>query len=163
MTETPQAKKSRIAVATALAVALAGPAEGIRRVAYYDPPGILTVCEGHTGPDIIKGKVYSFEECAKFMDNDMRQAVATVERCQPGLPVNMLAAYSDAVYNLGGKIVCDKKASTAARMLAAHDFGGACGQLPRWDKASVGGFMVALPGLTKRRLVEYKVCMKDVP
>jgi hypothetical protein len=75
----------RTALATALAIGLAGPAEGLRRTAYYDPPGILTVCKGHTGDDVVKGKVYSLAECDQFMTDDMRKAINIVERCVPGL------------------------------------------------------------------------------
>lgn len=70
----------RKAAAAAIAVALAVPAEGLRRVAYYDPPGILTVCRGHTGPDVVKGRTYSLAECDRFMDDDMREAVSAVDR-----------------------------------------------------------------------------------
>jgi GH24 family phage-related lysozyme (muramidase) len=144
----------RKSVALTLAVALAVPAEGLRQYAYYDPPGILTVCYGHTGGDVEKGRAYSLDECKALLDVDMRAAVATVERCAPGLPVDSLAAFSDAVYNLGPKIVCSPAASTAARMLQAGDVKGACEQLTRWDKARVAGVAVALPGLTQRRAAE---------
>jgi GH24 family phage-related lysozyme (muramidase) len=39
-------KTRRRSAAAALAVAIAIPAEGLRQWAYYDPPGILTVCYG---------------------------------------------------------------------------------------------------------------------
>ena len=152
-------RQRKVLLATALATALAVPAEGLRRVAYYDPPGVLTVCQGHTGADIIKGKVYSLKECDQFMTDDMRDAVATVERCAPGLPVNVLAAFSDAVFSIGPKIACNPQASTAARMLKAQDYAGACNQLLRWNKAVVLGVMVPLPGLTARRVTEQKVCL----
>lgn len=152
-------RSRQVLLATAIATALAVPAEGVRRVAYYDPPGILTVCRGHTGADVVNGKVYSLAECDKLMTDDMRAAVATVERCTPGLPVNVLAAFSDAVFNIGPKIVCDTKASTAARLLKAGDYAAACNQLLRWDKAVVLGVMVPLPGLTTRRSAEQKVCL----
>jgi GH24 family phage-related lysozyme (muramidase) len=42
----------RIAAAAALASAIAIPAEGVKLLPYYDPGGILTVCRGHTGPDV---------------------------------------------------------------------------------------------------------------
>ena len=142
-----------------LACALAVPAEGLRRVAYYDPPGILTVCRGHTGPDVKKGVVYSLEQCDAWMTQDMRQAVAIVERCVPGLPVNVLAAFSDAVFNMGPTIACSQANSTAARLLKAGDYAGACRQLPRWDKARIGGVMMPLPGLTKRRAAEMALCL----
>lgn len=149
----------RVALATALATALAVPAEGLRRVAYYDPPGILTVCRGHTGKDVVKDKIYSLEQCDKWLTDDMRNAINTVERCQPGLPVNALAAFSDAVYNLGPTIACDPSRSTAARLLKAGDIKGACNQLLRWNKARVAGVQVVLPGLTKRRERERELCL----
>jgi GH24 family phage-related lysozyme (muramidase) len=90
----------------------------------------------------------------------MRKAVAEVEQCAPGLPVEVLAAFSDAAYNLGGKIACDTNNSTAARYLRDGKLIEACNQLPRWDKAKVGGALVALPGLTKRRHAELDLCLK---
>lgn len=149
----------RIAAATAIATALAIPAEGIKLTPYYDPPGILTVCRGHTGPDVIKGRQYTLAECDKFMTDDMRAAIAIVERCHPGLPENVLAAFGDATFNIGKTIACDTNKSTAAHLLAAGDYVAACNQLPRWDKARVLGVMVTLPGLTKRRNEELKVCL----
>lgn len=150
---------ARRALALTLATAIAVPAEGLRRYAYFDPPGILTVCRGHTGADVVKGKQYSFAECDQFMNDDMRKAVAIVDRCVPGLPANVLAAFADAVYNMGPTIACDTKRSTAARLLKIGNLPKACGQLPRWDKASVAGVMVSLPGLTKRRALEMDVCL----
>jgi GH24 family phage-related lysozyme (muramidase) len=154
--------KQRIAAATALATALAVPAEGIRRIAYFDPPGILTVCRGHTGPDVVTGKVYSLAECDAFMTDDMRKAVAIVERCVPGLPVNVLAAFADAVFNMGRTIACDHKNSLAARLLSAGQLDAACKQLPRWSKARVLGILIDLPGLVKRRALEQEVCLKGI-
>lgn len=150
------------ALAAVLATAIAVPAEGLRQYAYYDPPGILTVCRGHTGADVVKGKKYSLKECDQYMSDDMRKAVAIVDTCVPGLPVEVLAAFSDGVFNIGGKIACDTKHSTAARMLKAGDLEAACHQLPRWNKARVMGVMVALPGLTKRRAAEKELCLSGV-
>lgn len=152
---------SRLGRAAALAIAIAIPAEGLRQVAYYDPPGVLTVCYGSTA-NVEAGNVYSLAECRARLDAEMLAAVETVEKCAPGLPENALAAFSDAVYNLGPRIVCDKKNSTAARFLAAGKVGEACAQLPRWNKASIGGVMVELPGLTKRRMAEFNLCMKGM-
>ena len=151
-----------IKLAAVLATAIAVPAEGLRQYAYYDPPGILTVCYGHTGDDVIKGKKYSLAECDKFLTDDMREAIATVDRCVPGLPVPVLAAFGDGVFNIGPKIACDTKNSTAARYLKAGNLRAACDQLPRWDKAKVMGVMVSLPGLTKRRAAERELCLKGL-
>lgn len=154
-----QPASKRVALATAIATAIAVPAEGIKLTPYYDPPGILTVCRGHTGADVVINRQYSMAECDRFMTDDMRHAVATVERCAPGLPVNVLAAFADATFNLGPTIACDQSKSTAARLLANGNWQLACHQLPRWNKARVYGVMVELPGLTKRRAVELDVCL----
>lgn len=154
-------KGKRVGAAVALAAAIAIPAEGLRQWAYYDPPGILTVCYGST-TNVQKGKKYSLDECRARLDEDMRKAIAEVDACVPGLPVPVLAAFSDATYNIGSKIACDTRASTAARLLKAGDIAGACQQLPRWNKAMVGGMMISLPGLTKRRAKEMALCMEGV-
>ena len=120
---------------------------------------MLTTCFGHTGPDVVKGKKYTLAECNQFLTDDMRTAIDIVERCAPGLPEKPLAAFADATFNLGSRLVCDTKNSTAARLLKAGDIVGACKQLPRWNKARVGGVMVTLPGLTKRRAKEMEVCL----
>jgi lysozyme len=148
----------RVKVIIGLAAAIAIPAEGLRQYAYYDPPGILTVCYGHTGPDVVKGKRYSLEQCKALLNADMLRAVQTVERCQPGLPENVAAAFSDAVFNLGPRVACDRKTSTAARLLGAGEFHAACNELPKWNKARVAGVLVPLPGLTTRRAKERDLC-----
>lgn len=146
---------NRLLAAAALATAIAIPAEGLRQYAYRDPPGILTVCYGTTGKDVVAGKKYSLQECKAFLDRDMLKAVQTVEKCLPGLPENVLAAFSDAVYNLGPSVACE---STAARLLRSGRVMEACDQLPRWNKAKVAGVYVELPGLTKRREAERRLC-----
>ena len=146
---------NRLLAAAALATAITIPAEGLRQYAYRDPPGILTVCYGTTGKDVIAGRKYSLQECNAFLDRDMLKAVQTVEKCQPGLPENVLAAFSDAVYNLGPSVACE---STAARLLRSGKVIEACDQLPRWNKAKIAGVYVELPGLTKRREAERRLC-----
>jgi len=156
-------RKTVTATATALAIGIAAPMEGLKLTPYYDPPGILTVCRGHTGPDVIPGKTYSLEECDALFTDDMRQAINTVERCHPGLPAPVLAAFADAVFNIGPRIACDRANSTAARHLAGGRLEEACHQLPRWNKARVFGVMQELPGLTKRRELERNLCLQGVP
>ena len=145
--------RQRLAAA-ALALVIAIPAEGLRQYAYYDPVGILTVCYGST-TNVEKGKKYSLAECRARLNKDMLAAIDTVERCHPGLPENVLAAFGDAVYNIGPTVACN---STASNMLTAGDIPGACAQLSRWNKARVAGVLVELPGLTKRRLKERTLC-----
>ena len=156
-------KGKRVGTAVALAVAIAIPAEGLRQWAYEDiaNPKLLTVCYGST-TNVQKGVKYSLDECKARLDDDMRAAIAQVDACAPGLPVPVLAAFGDAVYNIGPRIACDTSASTAARLLKAGDLAGACQQLPRWNRATVAGRSVELPGLTKRRAKEMDLCMEGV-
>lgn len=146
-------------VALALAIVIAVPAEGLRQYAYYDPPGILTACYGST-TQVVKGKRYSLEECEGRLNKDMLAAIDQVDRCVPGLPAPALAAFGDAVYNMGPAIVCNTAKSTAARYLQEGSIEAACNQLPRWDKARVLGVMVTLPGLTARRAKERALCLQ---
>lgn len=151
------ATNSRLLIATALATALAIPAEGLRQKAYFDPPGILTVCYGST-TNVQRGKTYSLEECKERLDADMLNAIQAVEKCHPNLPANVLAAFSDAAYNIGPTVACN---STASRMLTSGDIEGACNQLPRWSYAKVAGVNLQLPGLVKRRESERKLCLGE--
>ena len=153
--------RRRAGIIAAIATAIAIPAEGLRQVAYYDPPGILTVCYGST-TNVEKGKTYSLAECRARLEADMLAAVETVERCAPGLGDNQLAAFADAVYNLGPTIACSQKKSTAARLLKEGRVAEACMQLPRWSRAKIMGMSVKLPGLVKRRNAEMTLCMEGL-
>lgn len=165
----PNANKSKIVVAAgasaaALAISLAMHFEGLSQKTYADAgKGIITACYGHTGKDVRSGETYSLEQCKKWLTNDMAEAVRAVNRCAPGLPDPILAAFADAAFNLGPTIACDTKASTAARFLASGRLREACDQLPRWDKARVAGVLMPLPGLTRRRATERELCLKGLP
>lgn len=150
---------ARKAAALALAIGLAAPAEGLRQWAYRDPPGIPTICMGHT-EGVKMGDFRTIPECKALLTADMLATIETVERCVPGLPVPVLAAFSDAAFNVGPVIACNRSKSTAARLLAQGRFAEACAQLPRWNRATVAGVSVELPGLTKRRLLERELCLK---
>lgn len=152
-------KAQRIGGAAAIAAALAIPAEGLRQVAYRDPVGIPTLCFGST-KGVRMGDTATVEQCREMLTREMLEAVDVVDKCQPGLPLEVLAAFADAAYNVGPTIACDTGRSTAARLLAARRFAEACEQLLRWDKARVGGVMVTLPGLTRRRAAERDVCLR---
>ena len=145
----------RYAAILGAAATLAAGFEGLRQYAYYDPrPGdaILTVCYGST-TQVEKGKKYSLEECKQRLETDMAEAIAAVERCHPGLPDNVLIAFSDAVYNIGPKVACN---STASKYLSQGNYEAACKELPKWNKSNG----VVLPGLTRRRNAEMAICLE---
>lgn len=152
---------NRKAIALVLATALAVPAEGLRQWAYKDPVGIPTVCFGSTA-GVRMGDFKTVPECKALLTKEMTDVIESVEKCRPGLPPEVLAAFADAAYNLGPKIACDGARSTAARRLADGDYAAACRELPRWNRATVAGLSVVLPGLTKRRNMEMELCLRGV-
>ena len=60
-------RNQKIGTAIASGVALTASSEGIRQFAYYDPPGILTVCYGST-TDVQPGRRYSLAECRQRLE-----------------------------------------------------------------------------------------------
>lgn len=152
----------RTAAALAAAIAIAAPFEGLRNYAYRDPVGIPTICYGSIA-GVRMGDYKTTEECKALLGVEMWERIETVERCVPGLPVNMLAAWASAIFNTGAHLVCDLGRSTAARLLKAGQWVEACRQLPRWNKATMLGQLITLPGLTRRRAAEMNLCLKDAP
>lgn len=148
----------RWGAALALATAIAAPMEGTMLNPYRDPTGKLTVCMGST-TDIDPTKTYTYDECKIRMESDMLAFIAKVEECRPGLPLEVLAAFSDASYNLGERVACDTRTSTAARYLASGEYDKACHELVRWNMATVLGIDMQLPGLTRRRKAEMELCL----
>lgn len=146
----------RAGAAAVVASALATCYEGTVLKCYVDPVGVLTSCTGHTGPELRPGQVFTQGQCLNLLNADMGHAVDQVLACAPAAPDHVIAAFSDAVYNLGPTIACDRTRSTAARLLATGQWEAACLQLDRWNMA--GGRV--LPGLTRRRAAERDLCLK---
>jgi lysozyme len=141
-----------LAAALTIAGGLIAKWEGVRYVPYLDVGGVLTVCVGHTGPDVIPGKRYTPEDCKRFLDADTAIARATVHRCLP-MPLlpQIEGALTSATFNAGPNVVCG---STLQRKGMANDWPAACRELSRWVyvKRSVS------PGLENRRADERAVC-----
>lgn len=150
--------RKKAGIAVALAAAIAMPSEGLRQFAYRDPVNIATICWGST-KNVKIGDYSTLEQCKARLSDDMALAVEQVDSCAPSAPTHVLAAFSDAVFNMGPTIACDTSQSTAARKLKAKDWDGACNELPKWNKARVAGVLVELPGLTKRREKEKHLCL----
>lgn len=127
--------------------------EGARYTPYADAVGVLTVCYGHTGPDIVRGKRYTIDECKALLDADMRVANASVRQC---IPVPMLrqveVALTSLVFNTGPKAVCGN--ATIRRKALANDWPGACEAIDLWKYA--GGRVMR--GLVWRRADEKAIC-----
>jgi lysozyme len=65
-------------------------------------------------------------------------------------------AYTDFTFNVGVDAFAK---STALRKLNAGDRAGACAEMLRWNKGTVKGKLVVLPGLDRRRKAENLACV----
>lgn len=153
---TPALKKKLAAVAgggaLAIAAVLIPDLEGVRYESYYDVAGVLTVCYGHTGTDIIRDKTYSKAECRAMLDKDLVPFARSVERSVK-VPASeyQRAALISFSYNVGIRAF---ENSSLLRKLNAGDYVGACDGLRQWIYA--GGKQWR--GLMNRREVEHAVC-----
>lgn len=131
--------------------------EGTKYQAYKDIGGILTVCTGHTGPDVVVKKVYTPEECAALTTKDATTAAQGVLAVSPHLLYHpmQLAAMVSFSYNVGtgtyGK-------SSVAALANKGDFIGACNALLKYTYAN-GKYV---PGLATRRTQEQTICLSTL-
>ncbi|EOX4278470.1 lysozyme [Vibrio cholerae] len=138
--------------AIAIAASMIKPLEGIEYVPYRDVVGVLTVCYGTTGPDVIEGKTYTQEECDYFLERDLKKIERQIlPMIKPALPEPTKAALYSFTYNVG---VGAFSRSTLLKKLNDGDITGACDELKRWVYA--GG--QKWKGLMTRREIEEEVC-----
>jgi len=84
--------------------------------------------------------------------NDLYTFDGALKRCVTApLAQHEYDAFLSLSYNIGSTAFCG---STLVRKLNAGDYAGACLEILRWDKFKGA----ALPGLTNRRLAEFKQC-----
>lgn len=129
--------------------------EGRKYQAYKDVAGVWTVCDGHTGTDIIRKKAYTDEECDRLLWKDLQPAKKTVDGLVK-VPLNeyQRAALYSFVFNVGSDAFSK---STLLRKLNKGDQAGACEEMRRWVYA--GG--MKWKGLQNRREMERSMCLAD--
>lgn len=66
--------------ASAIALTVIAHFEGVRYEPYEDVGGVLTVCYGHTGKDIVPNKTYTKEECNELLELDFMRTKLQVDR-----------------------------------------------------------------------------------
>lgn len=148
--------------AAAVAVFIAG-FEGTSNRVYVDPVGVKTVCVGHasTGPDgkpLRLGDTYTDDVCGYLLGKDIAEAQKAVESTvKVPLSDGEKLAYTDFVFNMGRGAFAR---SSMLKKLNAGNHTGACRELPRWNKGTVKGKPVVLPGLVTRRAAEMKACLQ---
>ena len=139
-----------------IAVSFIAPLEGLSTHPYKDAVGVLTVCIGATAADGVDlGHAYTPAECGAMLAADLPKYDAAIHRCiHVQLPPHREAALISFAYNLGPAALCR---SYIARGLNSGDTAGACRAMLMYNHA--GGRVLA--GLTRRRQLEQKWCMRD--
>ena len=143
-------------------VAFIGGWEGTRLAAYRDVVGVPTICQGLT-EGVKMGDTATQEECdARFAVELARyeRGIAGCVRDYPKLPVRTRIALVSWTYNVGIHGACN---STAVRRFNAGNYRSGCDAVKWWDKGTVAGRKVRIPGLTNRRAAEHRLCVADLP
>lgn len=131
--------------------------EGTKYTAYQDIGGVLTVCSGHTGPDVSVGKVYTPDQCANLTEQDAQKAASGVLKISPHLlyhPMQLAAAISFS-YNVG---VGTYDKSSVANQFNLGNFTSACNDLLKYTFVN-GKYSV---GLANRRKQEQTLCLSTL-
>ncbi|EMD3682810.1 lysozyme, partial [Salmonella enterica] len=141
--------------AIAIAAAMLGGHDGLegrRYEPYRDVAGVLTICDGHTGKDIVPVRHYTDAECDALLNQDLARVKAQIDPLiKVSIPESERAALYSFAYNVGTGAFAR---STLLRKLNAGDHAGACDELKRWTYA--GGKQ--WKGLVTRREIEHEVC-----
>ena len=138
--------------ATAIALVVIAHFEGVRYEPYRDVAGVLTVCYGHTGKDIIQGKTYTQQECDALLQNDF---IKTQQQVDALIKVPLDDYTKAALYSFAFNVGMTAFArSTLLKKLNADDRAGACEEIKRWVYA--GGMVWR--GLVSRREAESALC-----
>lgn len=134
--------------------------EGYRGDAYIPVPGdVPTIGFGSTinadGTRVAIGQRTSPEKALKRLGEHLEVFEETVRTCAP-VPMYQYEfdAYVSLTYNIGQNAFCK---STLVAKLKLYDYTGACKEILKWDKFQGK----SLPGLTKRRNEEYKICIGE--
>lgn len=131
--------------------------EGTEYKPYEDVVGVLTVCQGYTGKDIIRGKTYSKAECDAYLAKELGTASKAVLECTK-VPLNQSQynAYVMFTYNVGTGGFCGSK--SVLGNLNKGNYKAACNGLLDWKYAK--GKVVQ--GLYNRRVYERKMCLGEL-
>lgn len=146
-----------IAVAVAAILPRIQTLEGDRSIPYRDIANVLTVCSGHTGPDVVPNTFYDKGKCAVLTTQDIDKAATGVLKVSPQLkyhPMQLASAISFS-YNIG---VTGYAKSSVARDFNEGNFKNGCSDMLKYTYAG-GKFS---QGLANRRKQEYTICVSTL-
>ena len=118
----------------------------------------LTVCNGITGPQVVRGRYYTPADCYRL---EQARYIAGERHLKAALPawdsytVWVQATALDFTHNKGA---AEFDGSTMRRKLLAGDVVGACRENTRWNRGTVNGVSTVLPGLKVRADANAEIC-----
>lgn len=138
--------------------------EGLKLTAYRCPAGVPTIGYGHTATvtaeDVAQKRRITREQAEKLLRDDLTkygQELLRYVKVEPN--VNQLAAFISFAFNVG---VQGFRSSTVLKRHNEGDFQSAARAFGLWNKATVNGKKVVLPGLTRRRAAEAALYLTPV-
>ena len=143
------------AAAAALVIPTVAYYEGKVNRVYADPIGVLTICNGHTRPELRKGQTFTDEQCLAQLEADLVKHMDALDCVKRPMSDGQKAAFLSFAFNVGNGAFCG---STLVKKANAGDMRGACAELSRWTYAG-GKFY---QGLANRRAAERKLCEADL-
>ncbi len=143
--------------------------EGLRLIAYDDATGKvvteggkvlgkLTIGYGHTGPDVVAGVEISKEYAMELLREDLAKVTQCVgSNLEVDVSQNQFDALVCFTYNVGTPAFLK---STLLKKLNVGDVSGAAAEFGKWNKSRIGGVLVVMDGLKKRRADEVELFNK---
>lgn len=132
--------------------------EGFETHAYIDTDGTPVIGYGLSriaGKPVQIGDRISVEQADRVLNSQLEVIQQELDKAiEVELSDRQLGAIASLAFNVG---VEDISNSTLVRKVNQKDFVGAANEFLRWDKANVGGRLVQLPGLARRRYAEQQL------
>ena len=122
----------------------------------------LTVCNGITGNGVVAGRYYTPADCYRLEVGRYKEAEAFLAKSVPTYSAaNVLqqATFLDFIHNKGAGVFAS---STMRRKMIAGDVVGACRENERWNRGTVHGVSVVLPGLKIRADANSDLCAEGM-
>ena len=144
-----------------IAVNLIKEFEGFKDYAYIDTDGTPVIGYGLSRIDdqpVRIGDRISPKEAEIALNNHLQDIHRELDQLlKVDLSEQQLSALASISFNVGiGSI----KESTLIKKINEEDYRGAAEEFLRWDKANLGGRLVQMPGLTRRRYAERQLFLE---
>lgn len=130
--------------------------EGFKSEAYIPVKGDVPTIGFGTTENVKLGDKITVERGLVLLLDDTSKVQKKIQDCiKVPLYQYEFDAYTSLAYNIGTNAFCK---STLNKKLNQYDYEGACKEILRWDKFKGN----PLPGLTKRRQEEYRICLNTL-